>query len=267
MGTDCCGGAQEAPATPGLADLSLKSAPARPASAKKAANGAAPAKSHAECAAELQGFIAKRIKLFEEYAEREHTAVRILPRTAVCCNPLLTQATACLHHAAHQLCGLDQSTLLARIYIQSKVAARCSVPLTGAGYRWSHRSRAALRRWKRHARRTSPSQSRCRMERRCALGAGRRARFRSCGTLRKHTAGSGSLCSLVAALPSAQALPDTALQAPGAAAPDQRLLPPPAVTMSARLLCARHHKRAQCDRAAVCSRRAARHRRETGGAA
>ncbi len=100
MGTDCCGGAQEAPATPGLADLSLKSAPARPASAKKAANGAAPAKSHAECAAELQGFIAKRIKLFEEYAEREHTAVRIcraLPCAAIHCLPRLRRVCITRH--------------------------------------------------------------------------------------------------------------------------------------------------------------------------
>ncbi len=121
MGTDCCGGAQDAPATAGLADLSLKSAPARPASAKKAANGAAPAKSHAECAAELQGFIAKRIKLFEEYAAREHTAVRILPPSAVCCNPRLARAAASLRRAAHQLCGLDQSTPLAGIYIFQNV--------------------------------------------------------------------------------------------------------------------------------------------------
>ena len=127
MGTDCCGGAQEAPATAGLADLSLKSAPARPGSAKKAANGAAPAKSHAECAAELQGFIAKRIKLFEEYAEREHTAVRILPPSAVRCNPRRARAAASLHHEAHQLCGLDQSTPPAHSYTfhNALLAAPC----------------------------------------------------------------------------------------------------------------------------------------------
>ncbi len=75
------------------------------------------------------------------------------------------------------------------------------------------------------------------------------------------------VCSLLAALLRAQALPDTALQAPGAAAPDQRPPALPAVTMSARLFCTRHHKRAQRDRAAVGRRRAVRHRRETGGAA
>ena len=76
MGADCCGGGTEAaPAAPEVAGLSLSDR--KPATAKQgAANGTKPAKSHAECVAELQGFIQKRIQLFEEYAKREADAVR-----------------------------------------------------------------------------------------------------------------------------------------------------------------------------------------------
>ena len=76
MGTDCCGGgAEAAPAAADVAGLSLSDR--KPATAKQgAANGAKPAKTHAECVAELQGFIHKRIQLFEEYAKREADAVR-----------------------------------------------------------------------------------------------------------------------------------------------------------------------------------------------
>ena len=75
MGTDCCGGgAEAAPAAADIAGLSLSER--KSATAKQGAtNGTKPAKTHAECVAELQGFIHKRIQLFEEYAKREADAV------------------------------------------------------------------------------------------------------------------------------------------------------------------------------------------------
>lgn len=59
-----------------MADLSLVEKPAQAAGKKGAANNAKPGKSHSECVAELQGFIEKRIKLFEDYAKRESDAVQ-----------------------------------------------------------------------------------------------------------------------------------------------------------------------------------------------
>lgn len=167
MGTDCCGGAQEAPLAAGLADLSLKSAPARPPSAKKGASNAAPVKSHAECAAELQGFIEKRIKLFEEYAEREREAVRILPPAGSA-----LKAALCLggDSSCTSLGKLDQDASLAASH--TTLSCKCRRDLTAAWYCLRTELLVALRRWRRHALRTSPSQSRCRMGSRC--GAWRR---------------------------------------------------------------------------------------------
>ena len=60
-----------------MADLSLVAKPAQAAGKKGAAgNNTKPGKSHSECVAELQGFIEKRIKLFEDYAKRESDAVQ-----------------------------------------------------------------------------------------------------------------------------------------------------------------------------------------------
>lgn len=71
MGADCCGGDP----SPAMAALSVADAPPR---AAPAAAPTVPSKSHAEYAAELQAYVAKRISLFEQYRAREEAKVREL---------------------------------------------------------------------------------------------------------------------------------------------------------------------------------------------
>lgn len=72
MGADCCGGGDPAVAAASAAVAGL--AVAKPSPSKKAAGP--PPKAHAECVADLQAFIAKRITLFEGYRARELAKVR-----------------------------------------------------------------------------------------------------------------------------------------------------------------------------------------------
>jgi hypothetical protein len=67
MGADCCGGPDPAVAAASAAVAGLAVAHRSPN--KKAAGP--PPKAHAECVADLQAFIAKRIALFEVYRARE----------------------------------------------------------------------------------------------------------------------------------------------------------------------------------------------------
>ena len=92
MGADCCGG-DSLPAAVHDIHLSV------PQSNGKKEEPSA--KTHEESAKELEGFIRKRIELFEQYATREAEAVRHLASCArLACHhmsPLLQHSIRCLH--------------------------------------------------------------------------------------------------------------------------------------------------------------------------
>jgi hypothetical protein len=84
MGADCCGG-DSLPAA--VHDIHLS----EPLSNGKKEEPSA--KTHEESAKELEGFIKKRIELFEQYAAREAEAVRRLPSCAR--QPVITCPLCC----------------------------------------------------------------------------------------------------------------------------------------------------------------------------
>jgi hypothetical protein len=88
MGTDCCAvdSATTASVEEGVANIQLASDGQRKAKSK---SGASEDKDHRKHAEELQSFIQKRIKLFEEYKQREDQTVS--PRFACPENAIMDQ--------------------------------------------------------------------------------------------------------------------------------------------------------------------------------
>ncbi len=72
MGGECCGGESLPAAQHALNDLHLNTLE------NNGAAQAAPLQSHEQSAKELEGFIRKRIELFEQYKAREDAVVRSL---------------------------------------------------------------------------------------------------------------------------------------------------------------------------------------------
>jgi len=69
MGGDCCGGSSQVAVEHKMNDVHLQPLP------NTAPIAATPKQTHEECAKELEGFIKKRINLFEQYLARENVVV------------------------------------------------------------------------------------------------------------------------------------------------------------------------------------------------